>query len=384
MKRTYDRNTLQTDVISDIGYQPGKLGQNPLSASQRTALKYYCRRWLGLSRDQVQGSLDVMRQAYDKLQATTTSDNSTVTVEPDSDDESDNAANDLAKIIKRLAGNQPLDEKAIREIARSEATRVAQERDVTVRVVLESREPKPTVTLPDAPRHKVFTQVLTAVDANCNVLLVGPAGSGKTYLAEQVAQTLGLSFRFSGAVASEYKLLGFVDAQGRTVRTPYRETYEHGGVFLWDELDGSSPNALLAFNAGLSNGHQDFPDNCVVRHENTRMIASANTYGHGADRMYVGRNQLDAASLDRFVTIAMGYDEILERRLYGDGLWTLHVQKVRAAVEKLKIRHVVSMRAIDQGLRLLERELDWSVVEKMTVYRGLDHDSITKIQAEVT
>jgi len=51
-----------------------------------------------------------------------------------------------------------------------------------------------------------------------------------------------------------------MNAQGKLVRTVYRDSYENGGVFLWDEMDASSPNAMLAFNAGLANGHQDFPD----------------------------------------------------------------------------------------------------------------------------
>lgn len=232
------------------------------------------------------------------------------------------------------------------------------------------------------PRHEVFKEVCNAVNQGLNVLLVGPAGCGKTYMAEEVASVLGLNFRFTGAVSSEYKLLGFVDAQGRVVRTEYREAYEHGGVFLWDELDGSSAQALLSFNAGLANGHQDFPDKVVTAHPDFRAIASANTYGNGADRMYVGRNQLDAASLDRFYVVCMDYDEGLERKLYGTHEWVVYVQAARQAMRDLGgIRHVISMRAIQMGLKMLETDVPRPVIEKAVLWRHLQDDDVRKIKA---
>ena len=45
------------------------------------------------------------------------------------------------------------------------------------------------------------------------------------------------------------------------------------------------------------------------------ILAAANTWGRGGDQQYVGRNQLDAATLDRFVlsTLHVDYDTDLER-----------------------------------------------------------------------
>jgi hypothetical protein len=45
------------------------------------------------------------------------------------------------------------------------------------------------------------------------------------------------------------------------------------------------------------------------------VCAAANTYGTGADALYVGRNQLDAATLDRFYVVEMDYDRKLEAKL---------------------------------------------------------------------
>lgn len=240
---------------------------------------------------------------------------------------------------------------------------------------------RPLLKTGKAPRHYAFDEILTAIAAGLNVLLVGPAGCGKTHLAEQIATALSLDFQFSGAVSSEYKLLGFIDAQGRTVTTNYRLAYENGALFLWDEIDASAAQAMLSFNAGLANGHQDFPDGIVKRHANFRAVASANTYGNGADRVYVGRNQLDAASLDRFHVIPMDYDEKLERTLYGDGEWTGYVHKARRAVRTLNLRHVVSMRAIDQGQKLLAAGLDRKAVERGSLWKHLSDADIAKVKA---
>jgi len=76
------------------------------------------------------------------------------------------------------------------------------------------------------------------------VWLPGPAGSGKTTAARNVAKALELPFLFTGAVDQPYSLLGFRDAGGNYARTSFREAFENGGVFLWDEVDASNPNAL--------------------------------------------------------------------------------------------------------------------------------------------
>lgn len=233
----------------------------------------------------------------------------------------------------------------------------------------------------DHPRHEVFREVCEAVNKGLNVLLVGPAGCGKTHMAQDIAKTLDLPFKFTGAVSSEYKLLGFITAQGSVVRTEYREAYENGGLFLWDELDGSSAQALLSFNAGLANGHQDFPDKVVPQHKQFRAMASANTYGNGADRMYIGRNQLDAASLDRFYVVSMDYDDQLEQALYGRGEWVTYVQSARRAMREIGgIRHVISMRAIQMGLKMETTGVSREQVEQACLWRHLRQDDIEKIK----
>lgn len=228
--------------------------------------------------------------------------------------------------------------------------------------------------------HMALPDVVTAVVAGDSPYLVGPAGSGKTTLAEQVATVLDRKFYIESRVTSEFKLLGFIDAAGHVVRTQFREAYEHGGVFLLDEVDASDPDALTAFNSALANGMAAFPDMLVRRHPDFVAIAAGNTFGRGADRQYVGRNQLDAATLDRFCIIEVDYDEMLELELCGDPEWGRYVQKVRKAVELEKVRHVVSPRASIMGAKLLAAGMERELVEERRIWKGLDEAQRVRIE----
>lgn len=231
--------------------------------------------------------------------------------------------------------------------------------------------------------HNALPDIVMAVVAGTFPFLVGPAGSGKTTLAEQVAKVLNRPFYMESRVTSEFKLLGFIDAAGNVVRTAFREAYEHGGGFLLDEVDASDPDALTAFNSAFANGRCPFPDGVVEMHPDFFAIAAGNTFGRGADRQYVGRNQLDAATLDRFTVFEVDYDEMLELELSGDPEWARHVQAIRRAVELEKVRHVVSPRASIQGAKLLKAGMDRAKVEEAVIWKGLDGAQRSRVIARM-
>lgn len=230
--------------------------------------------------------------------------------------------------------------------------------------------------------HDLFETVLKSVVCG-PVLLVGPAGAGKTTIAAQVSEALGIKFYFTGAITSEYKLMGFIDANGRIVSTAFREAYTKGGLFLFDEMDASLPQALLAFNNALANNSCDFPDGNFERHKDFYVMGAANTYGHGADRVYVGRNQLDAASLDRFIMIPMGYDEKMENQLSTNTDWIENVQLVREAVKQLKLRYIVSPRATLYGTALLNQGVRFDDVEQMVIFKGMPPEDVKMTRAKM-
>ena len=229
-------------------------------------------------------------------------------------------------------------------------------------------------------QHFQFEKLSKYVQTKNNIFLVGSAGSGKTTAARNIAKALNIKFYFTGAINSEYKLTGFIDAQGRIVNTEFRKAYENGGLFLFDEIDASFPQAILAFNAALANDFMDFPDKKVPKHKNFYCIAAANTFGTGADRQYVGRNQLDAATLDRFITLNWEIDETLEHELAKNYEWVNYVQKARKAASKIGERHIISPRASMQGADLLRIGIDRKEVEKDVLWKGLDASRIQMIK----
>ena len=248
----------------------------------------------------------------------------------------------------------------IRAIVKSEISKLnVATKEITVRI----NEVTHTVS---GPTHYALEEVLMCLAAKTNVMLVGPAGSGKTTVVEKASKALGLEF-FAisvGLQTSKVEFMGYNDAMGKYIRTMFREAYENGGVFLIDEIDAGNPGIMTVVNAALANGICAFPDAMVKKHANFICCAAANTYGKGADRMYVGRNQLDAATLDRFVKFEFNYDENMERALATNADFVKLIQRIRAAVEGKKLRVLVTPRATINGCAL--------VAQGMTFYRALE------------
>jgi hypothetical protein len=225
--------------------------------------------------------------------------------------------------------------------------------------------------LSDEYRHPIFMDVLTALSVRENVYLVGGAGSGKTTLAKQAADALGLPFYSTGAVGMAYQLQGFINAEGDYMATDLYRAYTEGGVFLFDEIDGSSANAILAFNAIAANDFAAFPNGTVKRHDDFVIIAAANTYGNGANRDYIGRAPLDGSSLDRFGFIAMDYDEKLELAISLNDVWTRWVQQCRKVANEHRMQVIISPRASIKGGKMLSAGMSVDKVADMYIFKGM-------------
>jgi cobaltochelatase CobS len=85
-----------------------------------------------------------------------------------------------------------------------------------------------------------------------NIWLAGPAGSGKTTAAHQVADKLGLPFDSHGAIRTPFQVTGHYDIHGTYRPSQFRRIFENGGVILLDEIDASDPNAMMELNQALS------------------------------------------------------------------------------------------------------------------------------------
>ena len=234
-------------------------------------------------------------------------------------------------------------------------------------------------------QHEKFETVLKFVANNEPVFLTGPAGSGKNVLCKQVAQALGLKFYFTNAVTQEYKLTGFTDASGHYQPTQFYKAFTEGGVFMLDEMDASIPEVLIILNAAIANRYFDFsaPIGYVEAHPDFRVIAAGNTTGNGADFSYVGRNQLDAASLDRFAVIEIDYSPTIENAVtLGDTELCNFCRAFRKEAAKAGCMVIVSYR----GMGRLAKMLNIMTVEealKTCLLKGLEKDSVQIITNEL-
>lgn len=254
--------------------------------------------------------------------------------------------------------------------------------DYNVLNKIELKKDEVTKTLPDEARHYLFPEILTCVNANIPTALVGPAGSGKSTVCQQVAVALELPYFLQNSVTGTHELSGYMDAHGKYNGTAFRTAFEHGGLILVDEVDTSDAGALKWINTALANGHAMFPDQPqpVNRHKDFRILIAANTYGNGADRLYVGANQLDASTLDRFVFFDFGYDEKLELMLCGGHVkWAERVQALRKAAAEQKARIVISPRATLNGAKLLAAGWPQNVLEERIIWKGLDAELKARI-----
>ena len=224
--------------------------------------------------------------------------------------------------------------------------------------------------------HEAMPLVLKSIGARLPVFMVGEAGSGKTHLVEQVAKVLNLNFYCVSVCAQTTcsSLLGYMDANGKYVRSLFREAYEKGGVFLLDEIDNGNPNVLSVLNSAIANHVCSFPDAMVAKHPDFVLCASGNTYGHGANRKYVGRLEIDAATLDRFVFVEIGYDKKLERKICGNRNYANLIQTIRKRAEELQCRSIISPRASINGVKLLKAGVDLNTVLDTTVFKDMPSD----------
>jgi hypothetical protein len=233
--------------------------------------------------------------------------------------------------------------------------------------------------------HKTLPLLIRVLTLRIHALLVGPAGSGKTTAAKQAAQALALKYfeQSCSPMMTEWDLVGYNNATGNYVRSAFREAYEFGGLFMLDEFDASNPGVAVKINSAIANGHCQFPDQMVARHPDFVLVAGANTFGTGADRVYVGRQQLDGATLDRFAVIDWDYDEAAEVQWAGNIEWTRYVQRIRKIIFDHKLRLIVSPRASIMGAKMLANGFDREFTEKALIWKGMDADSKSLIKSNL-
>lgn len=308
----------------------------------------------------------------------------------------DDVAAAMATLMAAMAPKQSLDETAVRAMVDAAMTAtlgnriadaVAHLAPQVTRVEIPTREPVEI----EGHQHKVFPEVLKLIGMGKHVFLVGPAGTGKSTIGERAAHALGLTFRQLSLSpdTGKYELFGFVDARGEYIRTAFRDQYEHGGVFVLDEIDNGNEGVLAALNSALANGGIDFPDTHVKRHDDFRVVATGNTAGTGATMQFIGRNTLDFATLDRFEMVRVEIDHQVEHAMVSAVLddaskvneilgwvrqWRKNADDHRIYDVSLSPRRAVSVATMIAGGFTIDRACE------IAIWKGATPDQVRKIK----
>jgi cobaltochelatase CobS len=160
-----------------------------------------------------------------------------------------------------------------------------------------------------------------------SLLLIGPTGSGKSSLIEQIAARLNWPcVTVSAHSRMEMpELTGFNlpvtdpvsgDLNTKFVDGPLTMAMRNGFLFVLDEYDTLDPSVAVGLHAVLEGRPLVIAENggeLVKPHENFRFIACGNTAGQGDDNgLYAATMQQNLASLDRFRVFEIGYLPIKE------------------------------------------------------------------------
>ena len=284
---------------------------------------------------------------------------------------SGDATAQIGALIQQIAGSS-VNEGRVREIVR-EAVEGLGGAGITIQLPA----PADPIQL-DGHHHASFADLLALT--NCgNVWLTGPAGSGKTTGASNVAKALNLPFYAMsvGPQTTKTDMFGYtVAGTGEYKPSLLFTAYTQGGVLLLDEADTCHAGVAKQLKIVLGQDFASFDGQMAERHPDFRVIACANTVGQRSTA-YVSAQVQDQAFLDEWLILDWGYDEVLEDRIVkayaakdstkeADILrWCDLVRKARKRIaETGETKALASPRATIKGCKLLLSGVSFDTVKR--------------------
>lgn len=219
------------------------------------------------------------------------------------------------------------------------------------------------------------------IEANANVLIVGPPGVGKSTIARELASIVNAPLRYL-PINGELRVEDFMGgdqlvidkASGQTVMKnvdgPLPEAGENGHWVLFDEFDSLPSHVGFILHGVLEENRKLTRANGkpVVFSPDFRVIATANTLGLGDDSgQFAGTAPMNRALLDRFaIVILVDYPEAtdeVEMIVSKSGIDSSVAEKMVAVATKVReaVRNETS--AADLSPRRL---MMWAAATKRT------------------
>lgn len=207
------------------------------------------------------------------------------------------------------------------------------------------------------PKDQLFNLIKNGIH---NIWMVGPAGCGKTTITKEIANKLKKDYHVvsCGIGTSSAEFVGYKYPSRE--KTKFADFYQSNSIIVLDEFTALDPSVAQIVNAALANNFMETTTGTVERHPDCIIVATSNTFGHGADRQYVSNNQLDASTIDRFTggILKVDYDPDYESQF--DKEVVEYVQDLRTIIKKSGLRRIASTRSIITGEKLKKGNIgDW-------------------------
>jgi hypothetical protein len=221
-------------------------------------------------------------------------------------------------------------------------------------IIKYSLPPAPTTAF-KKPEISTFQTIVDDVMMGNNVMLIGGAGTGKTYLAENLVSKLALGRNYITINCSQWtsptEIIGGQTMDGYQ-EGKLIEAWKNGYVLILDELPKIDPNTAGLFNDALAKTkvHNAVIFNSrresFVKHEGFACIATGNIYPDKESISYGANNKQDLSLLDRFsgsVYFIEKNPSIEKQIIQNDMLWSV-CDRIRTVIEEMKYEAQLSLR----------------------------------------
>lgn len=306
---------------------------------------------------------------------------------PESESPSDDLVGLIARAVQKHINAPKLDEGALeRLIDKALSRRVPSLIEI-------KRADLPPVVIEGA--HYLAARVIRLAGAGIHTYLWGPAGSGKTTMALQIAHAIGLvnsELDTLDQTTPKSSILGYRTPTGAPVETSFTRTYANGQGYIADETDNAPAQVQTLFNSALANGHAPTAWGPVKRGDGFVFLGTGNTPGRPTPA-FPDRRPMSPAFMDRLYFVHVPIDPAIECRAGGlpipkapkraeatctPAQWVTWVQTVRAWASTNAPTLLVTPRASLVGLQALSLGETPLEAAHALVFRGADQALIDK------
>jgi cobaltochelatase CobS len=204
-----------------------------------------------------------------------------------------------------------VDKVKLSELDQSVLDEIKKNQEIVLKLPNFSKEIKVDKTTSILPN---FYEIIDDVLAGNNVYLIGEAGGGKTFTAEQICKTLQIEYVTLNCsqYTSPLEILGGQSVEGFK-QGKLIDCWKNGKILILDEMPKLDPNTAGLFNDALAKSSKTKPNSeqkinsanteepPIERSNNFAVIATGNIYPNEPPApQYRGNNQQDLSLLDRF------------------------------------------------------------------------------------